>query len=54
MRATGMVKLERQRYRLDQRPAHLLRFQVQRLRAAFTIDYRPDDLFHLKGVGLVE
>jgi putative Flp pilus-assembly TadE/G-like protein len=29
-------------------------FQVNGSGAAFTINYRPDDLFHLKGVGLVE
>lgn len=29
-------------------------FQVNGSGSAFTIDYAPDDLFHLKGVGLVE
>jgi Flp pilus assembly protein TadG len=29
-------------------------FQVNGSGSAFTLDYKPDDLFHLKGVGLVE
>jgi hypothetical protein len=29
-------------------------FQVNGSGSAFTIDYNPDNLFHLKGVGLVE
>jgi Flp pilus assembly protein TadG len=29
-------------------------FQVNGSGSAFTLDYQPDDLFHLKGVGLVE
>jgi hypothetical protein len=52
--ATGMVKLNGSS--TDAISAQLIcyDFQVNGSGAAFQINYRPDDLFHLKGVGLVE
>jgi hypothetical protein len=51
---TGMVKLNGSDS--DAISAQLIcyDFQVNGSGAAFQISYRPDDLFHLKGVGLVE
>ena len=52
--ATGNVKLNGSSSSAIGTQLICFNFQLNGSGAAFTLDYRPDDLFHLKGVGLVE
>jgi len=52
--ATGVVKLNGSNTDAISAQVICYSFQVNGSGSAFTIDYNPDAIFHLKGVGLVE